>query len=92
MDLRLQEMRRHFSWDRQQTCLQRVCPSEVPSVASGCELQEAVRRLCSIKEAEKELDSWFQVQSAADTQPMAKEPKSLPSKHTERRGASNVEL
>ena len=55
------------------------------------ELQEAVRRLRSIREAEKELDSWFQVQSAVDLQPTAKQPKTPPLVHTEGRGANNAE-
>lgn len=43
--------------DRQQTCLQKVCPGERPP-AEGAELQEAVRRLNNIREVEKELDSF----------------------------------
>ena len=54
-------------------------------------LQEAVRRLRSIREGEKELDSWFQVQSAVDPQPTAKQPKTPPPVHTEGRGANNAE-
>lgn len=33
------------------------------------ELLEAVRRLHSIRKAEKELDSWLEVQSIVDPQP-----------------------
>jgi len=47
------------------------------------ELQEAVRRLCNITDAKKEIDSWFQVQFAADPQHMAKQVKIPPSAHTE---------
>ena len=36
------------------------------------ELQKAVRRLCGIREAEEELDSWLQVQSSMRPQPTAK--------------------
>ena len=50
------------------------------------ELQEVVRRLCSIREAEKELDSWFHAQSAVDPQPTDTQPKTPPSAHTEGRG------
>lgn len=39
------------------------------------ELQETVIRLQNIWETEKELDSCFQVLSAVDPQPMAKQPK-----------------
>ena len=49
-------------------------------------LQEAVRRLRSIREAEKDLDSWFQAQSAVGPQPTAKQPKTPPPAHTEGRG------
>ena len=49
------------------------------------ELQEAVRRLRSIREAEEELGSWFQAQSAVEPQPMAKQPKTPPLAHTEDR-------
>ena len=49
-------------------------------------LQEAVRRLRNIREAEKELDSWFQVQSAVDPQP-----KTPPPAHTEGSGVNNLE-
>ena len=56
------------------------------------ELQEAVRRLRNIREAEKELDSWFQVQSAADPQPTAKQTKTPPLAHAEgSRGTNNAE-
>jgi len=50
------------------------------------ELQEMVRRSCNIREAEKEICNWFQVQSAVDLQPMAKQPKTPPLAHTEGRG------
>ena len=39
------------------------------------ELQEAKRRLHNIRETEAELDSWFQVLSAGNPQPMAKQSK-----------------
>ena len=55
------------------------------------ELQEVVRRLCNIREAEKLLDSWFQAQSAVDPQPTAKQPKPPPMAHTEGRGANKEE-
>ena len=47
------------------------------------ELQEAVRRLRNIREGEKELDSWFQVQSAVDPQP---DRQKLPHWHTRQGG------
>lgn len=46
------------------------------------ELQEAARRLRSIREAE-ELDTWFQAQAAA------KQPKTPPVTHKEQRGTNN---
>ncbi|KAK4827437.1 hypothetical protein QYF61_017994 [Mycteria americana] len=54
-------------------------------------LQEAVGRLRNIREAEKELDNWFQAQSAADPQPTAKQPKPPRLALTEGRGANNAE-
>lgn len=38
------------------------------------ELEEVVRRLSTITEAEKELETWFQAQSAADPQPASRQP------------------
>ena len=55
------------------------------------ELQEAMRRLCNIREAEKELDGWFQAQSAVDPQPTAKWPKTPLLAQMEGRGDNNVE-
>ena len=46
-------------------------------------LQEAVRRLRSIREAEKDLDSWFQAQSAVGPQPNSQK---LPHQHTQKGG------
>jgi len=67
---------RPFSWgrDQWQTCLQKVCPGE-DLLQPVAELQEAVRRLRNIREAEEVLDSWFQAQSAVDLQPTAKQQK-----------------
>lgn len=53
------------------------------------EVQEVVRRLCNIREAEEELDSWLQAQSAVDPQLMASQ--KLPHWHTEGRGANKAE-
>jgi len=49
------------------------------------ELQEAVRRLHNIREAEKEIGSWLQVQSAANSKHTAKQPKTPPW-HTQKGG------
>lgn len=46
--------------------------------------QEALRRLHSIREDEKELNSWFQALSAA------KHPKTPPPTHMEERGPNNI--
>lgn len=55
------------------------------------ELQEVVIRLYNIREAEKELNSCFQVQSAGNPKPAAKQLKTSPnSTHTAGRGASNT--
>lgn len=58
--------------------------------AQVSEQQEAVRRLHDIREAEEEVESWFQAQSAVDQQPMAKQPK-IPSQQTQKGGDSNTE-
>jgi len=59
---------------------------------SGCgKCLEAVKRLRNIRGAEKEMDSWFQVQPAVDSQATAKHPKPPASAHTQRRGANNAE-
>lgn len=50
------------------------------------EQQEVVRRLCNTREAEKQLDNWFQAQSAVDPQP-----KPPPLSHTEGSVANNSE-
>lgn len=55
------------------------------------ELQEMMRRLHNIRKAEKELDIWFQVRSAANPQPRAKQPKTTPMTHTKGRGANTAE-
>ncbi len=52
---------------RRQPWLQKVCPGG-GAPAAGAELQEAVRRLRDIREAERELDTWFQAQSAPEPQ------------------------
>lgn len=64
----------------------RKCAQMRYLLSQAAEQPEAVRRLCRTKEAEKGLDSWFQMQSAVDPQPMAKQPKPLPSKLTDGRG------
>lgn len=67
------EVPRPFSCGRDwwQTFLQNVCPGGgLP--APEAELQKAVRRLCGIREAEEELDSWLQIQSSVGPQPTAK--------------------
>jgi len=71
--------------------LTKVCAQVEDLLQRVAELQEAVRRLRNIREAEKETDSWFQAQSAEDPQPMAKLPKTTPLAHTEGRGANNAE-
>lgn len=38
------------------------------------ELEEVVRRLSTITEAEKDLETWFQAQSAVDPQPASRQP------------------
>jgi len=47
------------------------------------ELQEMMRRQCNIRETEKELHSWFQVQSAMNPQPSSQK---LPHQHTQKGG------
>ncbi|OPJ85771.1 hypothetical protein AV530_013890 [Patagioenas fasciata monilis] len=55
------------------------------------ELQEVVGRLHNNRKVEKELDSWFQAQSAVNPLYMAKKPKPLPPAHRDVKGANNVE-
>lgn len=64
-------------------------PEDLLQWVSG--LQETLRGLCNIKEAEKELDSWFQAQSAVNPPPMAKQPETPLVVHTEGRGSNNAE-
>lgn len=55
------------------------------------ELQEVVIRLYNIREAEKELKSYFQVQSTGNPEPAAKHLKtSTNSTHTVGKGVSNT--
>lgn len=61
------------------------------SYSRWAELQEMERKLNNSREAEKELDIWFQAQSAVDPQSMAKQPKTPPVTHTEGRRGSNAE-
>lgn len=51
------------------------------------ELQEAARRLCNIREAEKELDSCFQVQCLLDPQQNSQK---IPHQHTQKGGMPTV--
>lgn len=69
--------------DRKQTRLQ-ICAQVEDILQQMAELQESLRRLCSTREAEKELNSWSQVQFAVDPEPMAQEPKTSLPAHTER--------
>lgn len=55
------------------------------------ELQEAVRRLRNVREAENGLGSGFQAQSAVHLLPMAKQAKTPLLAHTEGKGANNAE-
>lgn len=66
----------------------KICAQVANLLLQVAELQKVVRRLCNIRETEKQLDSWFQVQSAVDPQPMTRQSKALPSAHTEGRRAS----
>lgn len=50
---------------REQNCLQRCAQAE-DLLQRVAELQGVVRRLCNIRETEKELDSWFQAQAAGN--------------------------
>lgn len=54
------------------------------------ELQEVVIRLYNIREAEKELNSCFQVQSAGNPKPAAKQMKTSPTAHTLQEGGSVI--
>lgn len=62
--------------NRQSCQLSRMWRQEKHSVPhfvwQVAELQEAVRKLHSTREAKKELDSWFQAQSVVNSQPTAK--------------------
>lgn len=65
----------------------RWCAQVEDFLQKVAELQEAVRRLRSIREAEEELDTWFQVQTTVKLPPAAK---TSPSSTHRRRGGGAI--